>query len=68
MIVCSCRNISDRHYPTQQQLLERLQQNDRRCCSCIQDCKTEIQRAERESRNQNNGKQFFLENDHANLS
>jgi len=55
MIVCVCRNISDKHYSTQQQLLERLVQSDAQCCRCIQ----EIQRAERESRNQNNGKQIF---------
>ena len=59
MIVCVCRNISDRDYASKELLLQRLVENDAQCCSCIQDCKAEIQRAERESRNQNNGKQIF---------
>ena len=42
MIVCSCRNISDKDYPTQQALLDRLKQCDAKCCSCINNLQQEV--------------------------
>ena len=35
MIVCSCRGISDRDYKNEKELIKRLQQKDRQCCSCL---------------------------------
>ena len=60
MIVCVCRNISDNDYATSQQLLQRLEAADQQCASCVRYIKGEIEKAERESRNQTVGKQIFL--------
>ncbi len=60
MIVCVCRNISDSEYATPQQLLQRLEARDQQCASCVRYIKSEIEKAERESRNQTVGKQIFL--------
>ena len=60
MIVCVCRNISDSEYATPQQLLQRLEADDQQCASCVRYVKGEIEKAERESRNQTVGKQIFL--------
>ena len=60
MIVCVCRNISDSEYATHQQLLQRLEASDQQCASCVRYIKSEIEKAERESRNQTVGKQIFL--------
>lgn len=35
MIVCICRNISDKDYATKEELLERLKQDDFQCATCI---------------------------------
>jgi hypothetical protein len=35
MIVCSCRNISDKSYKTKEELTLRLLQDDRVCSNCI---------------------------------
>lgn len=35
MIICHCRNISDRDFRTHQELFERLRERDRECCACI---------------------------------
>lgn len=35
MIVCSCRNISDKEYKNKKDLIKRLHQKDRQCGSCI---------------------------------
>jgi hypothetical protein len=34
MIVCSCRNISDRHFTSDEELRERIMQDDAECCTC----------------------------------
>ena len=37
MIVCICRGISDKDFATEEELLERLLQSDKKCCACIRD-------------------------------
>lgn len=37
MIICSCRAISDRDYDNQDQLLQRLHQEDLVCGCCLDD-------------------------------
>jgi len=35
MIVCSCRNISDRKFKSDKELLKRLKKDDRECSKCV---------------------------------
>lgn len=35
MIVCICRNISDKNFKSKKELLKRLKQNDVQCATCI---------------------------------
>lgn len=35
MIICHCRNISDKDFENSDDLLKRLLEADRDCCSCI---------------------------------
>lgn len=35
MIVCLCRGISDKDYPDEEKLKQRLLEPDKQCCSCI---------------------------------
>ena len=44
MIVCVCRNISDSNYDSLEQLLERLEQDDKQCVSCVEHIKSEIEK------------------------
>ena len=44
MIVCVCRNISDSNYDSLEQLLERLEQDDKQCVSCVEHIKSLIEK------------------------
>ena len=44
MIVCVCRNISDSNYSSLEQLLKRLEQDDKQCVSCVEYIKGEIEK------------------------
>ena len=35
MIVCSCRNISDRSFRSDKELLKRLREDDKECSKCV---------------------------------
>lgn len=37
MIVCSCREISDKQFTSAEELRERIMQDDAECCRCQED-------------------------------
>ena len=44
MIVCSCRRISDKDYPSVRELYKRLLQSDVVCCKCITDVSRDLKK------------------------
>ena len=44
MIVCSCRRISDKDYPSVRELYKRLLQSDAQCCKCLTDIRLELKK------------------------
>ena len=44
MIVCSCRRISDKDYPSVRELYKRLLQSDAVCCKCLTDISRDLKK------------------------